>query len=70
MSRDITGKASRGADTDWNRLCPFDHVAPPAPGDIEWNWLGATGQLHARDGVVHNIGSLLDPSTTGLAVPE
>ncbi len=28
---------------------------------IEWNFLGATGQLHARDNAVHNLGSLLSP---------
>jgi phospholipase C len=28
---------------------------------IEYNFLGATGQLQARDGVVHNLGSLLSP---------
>lgn len=28
---------------------------------IEWNFLGSTGQLHARDTVVHNLGSLLSP---------
>jgi phospholipase C len=38
---------------------------------IEWNWLGQkTGQLGTRDTVVNNIGSLLDPDTTGLTVPE
>jgi phospholipase C len=38
---------------------------------IEWNWLGQqTGQLGTRDTVVNNIGSLLDPSTTGIPVPE
>jgi len=37
---------------------------------IEWNWLGMeTGLLGGRDGVVHNIGSLLDPAMTGTAVP-
>ena len=34
---------------------------------IEWNWLGKTGLLHARDAVVNNLGSLLDPA---LGVPE
>jgi phospholipase C len=34
---------------------------------LEWNWLGATGQLGARDAVVANLGSLIDPA---LAVPE
>jgi phospholipase C len=38
---------------------------------IEWNWLkGQTGQLGARDAVVGNLGSLLDPAQTGMAVPE
>jgi phospholipase C len=38
---------------------------------IEWNWLGEhTGQLGQRDTVVANIGSLLDPATTGKPVPE
>ena len=31
---------------------------------IEWNFLQATGQLGARDAVVNDIGSLLDPSQT------
>jgi phospholipase C len=37
---------------------------------IEWNWLGATGQLKTRDQEVNNLGSLLDPAATGVAVPE
>lgn len=38
---------------------------------IEWNWLGMkTGQLAGRDATVANLGSLLDASTTGAAVPE
>jgi phospholipase C len=38
---------------------------------IEWNWLGQkTGQLGGRDTVVANIGSMLDPSATGVSVPE
>jgi phospholipase C len=38
---------------------------------IEWNWLdGTTGQLGGRDLEVRNIGSLLDPHETGVAVPE
>ena len=38
---------------------------------IEWNFLGAaTGQLEGRDAVVANLGSLLDPSATGVAVPK
>jgi phospholipase C len=36
---------------------------------IEWNYLGATGQLGARDAVVANVGSLLDATKTGVAVP-
>ncbi len=37
---------------------------------IEWNYLGATGQLGGRDAVVNNLGSLLDPAMTGTAVPQ
>ncbi len=38
---------------------------------IEWNFLGGqTGQLGTRDAVVNNIGSVLDPATTGVPVPE
>jgi phospholipase C len=37
---------------------------------IEWNWLGQTGQLGTRDAVVNNVGSLLDPAKTAVAVPE
>ncbi len=38
---------------------------------LEWNFLGgATGQLMTRDATVNNIGSVLDPATTGVAVPE
>jgi phospholipase C len=38
---------------------------------IEWNFLGGqTGQLAKRDAVVANIGSLLDPTATQVAVPE
>jgi phospholipase C len=37
---------------------------------LELNFLGTTGQLGARDAVVANIGSLLDPSQTGIVVPE
>ena len=37
---------------------------------IEWNWLGgAPGQLHTRDAIANNIGSLLDSARTGVAVP-
>lgn len=37
---------------------------------IEWNWLGRqTGQLGTRDTVVNNLGSLLDPTVTGVEVP-
>jgi phospholipase C len=34
---------------------------------IEWNFLGATGQLGGRDAVVRNLGSMLKP---GLGVPS
>ncbi len=37
---------------------------------IEWNWLGATGQLAGRDTTVANLGSILDPAATGVTVPE
>jgi phospholipase C len=38
---------------------------------IEWNWLvGQTGQLKGRDTTVANLGSLLDSTKTGVAVPE
>ncbi len=37
---------------------------------LEYNFLGPTGQLRARDGWVNNIGSLLDPNTTGITIPE
>jgi hypothetical protein len=30
---------------------------------------GKTGQLHARDATVNNIGSLLDPAATRTTVP-
>jgi phospholipase C len=40
---------------------------------VEWNWLGGasgtTGQLGGRDASVANLGSLLDPAATGVAVP-
>jgi phospholipase C len=37
---------------------------------VEYNFLHQTGQLFGRDQVVHNLGSLLDPAETGLAIPE
>jgi phospholipase C len=37
---------------------------------IEWNWLGATGQLGGRDLAIANLGSVLDQAATGVAVPE
>jgi phospholipase C len=38
---------------------------------LEWNYLGGTtGQLMARDAVVNNIGSLLDPAQTGETIPD
>jgi phospholipase C len=37
---------------------------------LEWNFLGgSTGQLQARDALVNNIGSLLDPAKTATPVP-
>ena len=37
---------------------------------VEYNFLHEVGQLAARDAVVHNLGSLLDPAETGLVIPE
>ena len=38
---------------------------------VEWNFLGGqTGQLGGRDATVANLGSLLDSTATGAAVPE
>jgi phospholipase C len=37
---------------------------------IEWNWMGGvTGQAGGRDRTVNGIGSLLDPTKTGVPVP-
>jgi phospholipase C len=36
---------------------------------VEFNFLGKTGQLGARDGWVNDLGSLLDPVAVGLTVP-
>ncbi|MEP7120710.1 MAG: alkaline phosphatase family protein [Byssovorax sp.] len=37
---------------------------------LELNFTGKTGQLGARDAVVNNIGSLLDPKETGISIPD
>jgi phospholipase C len=37
---------------------------------LELNFLGSTGQLGGRDTQVANIGGLLDPTQTGIVVPE
>ena len=37
---------------------------------LEWNWLRATGQLGKRDAAVNNIGSVIDATAAGAAVPE
>ncbi len=37
---------------------------------LEYNYTGQTGQLGARDAVVNNIGSLLDPAETGVTIPD
>lgn len=38
---------------------------------LEWNYGGGiTGQLGRRDAVVHGLGSLLDPTFTGVPVPQ
>ena len=36
---------------------------------LELNFTGKTGQLNGRDAVVNNLGSLLDPTKTGIVVP-
>ena len=36
---------------------------------LEYNFIGPTGQLNAADARVNNLGSLLDPATTGVQVP-
>ncbi len=37
---------------------------------LEFNFLGAMGQLGNNDAKVHNLGSLLDPSKTGILIPS
>ena len=37
---------------------------------LEYNFAGPTGQLKANDAKVNNLGSLLDPTTTGIRIPE
>lgn len=37
---------------------------------LEYNFLGKSGQLQTRDAFVNNIGSLLDPTTTGIVIPD
>jgi phospholipase C len=37
---------------------------------LEYNFVGPVGQLGHNDAKVSNIGSLLDPTTTGIVVPE
>ncbi len=37
---------------------------------VEYNFLHESGQLAARNAVVHNLGSLLDPAETGIVIPE
>lgn len=37
---------------------------------LELNFLGNTGQLNGRDTEVANLGSLLDPTQTGIVIPE
>jgi hypothetical protein len=53
---------------DWVSHTPMEHAS--IVKFIEWNWLGATGQLAGRDAVVNNLGSLLDPAKTGTTVPS
>ena len=37
---------------------------------LELNFTGKTGQLNGRDAVVNNLGSLLDPTKTGIVIPD
>ena len=37
---------------------------------LEYNFIGPTGQLGVNDAKVHNIGSLLDPTATGIVIPD
>ncbi len=37
---------------------------------LEWDFTGKTGQLHARDKPVNNLGSLLDSAAVGESVPQ
>jgi phospholipase C len=37
---------------------------------IELNFLGSSGQLGGRDATVANLGSLLDPTATGITIPS
>jgi phospholipase C len=37
---------------------------------LEYNFVGAVGQLGFNDAKVNNLGSLLDPSKTGIRIPE
>jgi phospholipase C len=37
---------------------------------LEYNFLGPVGQLGYNDAKVNNLGSLLDPSRTGIPIPE
>jgi phospholipase C len=37
---------------------------------LEYNFLGAVGQLGHNDAKVHNLGSLLDPAKTGILIPS
>lgn len=46
---------------------PLDHAS--VVKFLEWNFLGATGQLGARDAVSNNLGDLLDPAAVGVEVP-
>ena len=36
---------------------------------LEYNFVGPVGQLGYSDAIVNNLGSLLDPSTTGIVIP-
>jgi phospholipase C len=56
------------ARKNWVSHVPMEHAS--IVKFVEWNWLGGTGQLGARDAAANNLGSVLDPTTTGTTVPS
>jgi phospholipase C len=58
----------RFARTNWVSHVEMEHSS--VVRFLEYNFLGATGQLQARDATVSNLGSLLDPAQTGIVIPD